>query len=266
MKSWLVKGYRTVLLLCAAPTLLTMGVASAAAQDDRGIDVEQDGGGQEVLQSIFIPPIAHAPFSLILATEWARPINDGGTFTIVNTRPIKRDSEGRIYQERWLLAPKGSDIPSTMSWIQIADPVAHTLLECSVRQHLCELEDWNGSRNVRYEPSRFQSGPLPDGKGQRTHEDLGAETVAGLPVHAYRDTTTLAAGVLGNDRPMSTIREFRYSSELGINLISILETARLGRQTFTVTEISTTEPDPSFFQAPTGYRVVNHRTTKPPAN
>jgi len=55
-------------------------------------------------------------------------MNNGGTFTTVNSRPIKRDSTGRIYQERWLMSPKGSNIPSRMSWIQIADPCgAHAL-------------------------------------------------------------------------------------------------------------------------------------------
>jgi hypothetical protein len=63
---------------------------------------------------------------------------------------------------------------------------------------------------------------------------------------------------------MSTVREFRYSPELGINLTSVLDTPPVGRQSFTVTEISTTEPDPKFFQPPEGYKVVDHRT--PPAN
>ena len=47
--------------------------------------------GQEVLQSIFVPFLSNAPFSLTLATEWSRPMNNGGTFATVNSRPIKRD-------------------------------------------------------------------------------------------------------------------------------------------------------------------------------
>ena len=60
-------------------------------------------------------------------------MNNGGTYTVVNSRPLKRDSVGRIYEERWLLSPKGSNIPSQMSWIQIGDPVTHTLYQCNVR-------------------------------------------------------------------------------------------------------------------------------------
>ncbi|HWZ52601.1 MAG TPA: hypothetical protein VNW54_14165 [Granulicella sp.] len=230
----------------------------AHAQDDGSV-LETDGGGQEILQSIFVPPIAHAPFSLTLATEWTRPLNNGGTYTLVNRRPIKRDGAGRIYQERWLLTPKGSDIPSRLSWIQIVDPNAHTLYQCNAFQHVCELLTYSGSADVHYQPSLFKSGPLANGKGSRTHEDLGASERAGVPVHGYRDTTTLNPGVLGNDLPMTTVREFYYSAELGINLSSVLDAPQVGRETFTVEEISTTDPDASFFQPPEGYTIVDHR-------
>src|SRR5271156_1578516 len=76
--------------VCAAMMLLG---GMAYAQDD-GSAVVTDGGGQEILESIFVPPIAHAPFSLMLATEWTRPLNNGGTYTLVNRRPIKRDRAG----------------------------------------------------------------------------------------------------------------------------------------------------------------------------
>jgi hypothetical protein len=53
---------------------------------------------------------------------------------------------------------------------------------------------------------------------------------------------------------------------LGINLFSVLNTPQLGRQMFTVTEISTTEPEASFFQPPQGYKIVDHRKPPAPAN
>src|SRR5205085_6543000 len=158
---------------------------------DGGAVVPYDGGGREVLQSIFIPFMPHAPFTLKLQTEWSRPMPNGGSFTTVNSRPIKRDSAGRIYQERWLLTPKGSNIPSRMSWIQIADPIAHTLYQCSPSQKVCELFALAGPTTARFDPDRFKSGPLPNNEGTRIHEDLGAQSFAGLNVHEYKDTTPL---------------------------------------------------------------------------
>jgi hypothetical protein len=58
---------------------------------------------------------------------------------------------------------------------------------------------------------------------------------------------------------MSTVRQYRFCPELGFNLSSVVEAPQIGRQSFTVTEISATEPDASFFQPPAGYRVVDHR-------
>jgi hypothetical protein len=257
------RGFYKRLFVIAVVAALTIGehVGCAQTPDEGGVTF--DGGGQEVLQSIFVPFMANAPFSLTLAAEWSRPMANGGTFTTVNSRPIKRDSEGRIYQERWLMTPKGSNIPSRMSWIQIADPVAHTFYECDPRQKVCELRTLRDSVTARFDPGRFKSGTLKNARGEdqgaRTHEDLGEGYFVGMPVHEYRDTTTLNAGVMGNDLPMSTVRQYRFSAELGLNLSSMLEAPQIGRQVFTVTEISTTEPDPSFFQPPQGYKVVDHR-------
>jgi hypothetical protein len=60
------------------------------------------------------------------------------------------------------------------------------------------------------------------------------------------------------------VRQYRFCAELGFNLSSVVEAPQIGRQIFTVTEITTTEitttePDPSFFQPPQGYKVVDHR-------
>jgi hypothetical protein len=60
---------------------------------------------------------------------------------------------------------------------------------------------------------------------------------------------------------MISIREFWFSEQLGINLRSIVDNPQSGKQLFTVTELSTSEPDPAFFQIPAGYRVVNHLET-----
>lgn len=248
---------RQVLIVFAAVIALSPVAFAQAAQEDGGLSY--DNRGQELLESVFVPAIAHAPFSLTLATEWSRPMSNGGTYTVVNSRPIKRDAEGRIYEERWLLAPKGTQIQSRMSWIQIADPLAKTLLECNARNHVCELEDWRFGGRSAAQPQNAKSGTLVNGRGTHEHEDLGPQFFAGLPVHAYRETTILNPGVLGNDRPMTTVREFRFSADLGFNLSSTLDTPQLGHQVFTTTEITTTEPDPKFFRTPEGYRIVDVR-------
>ena len=187
-------------------------------------------------------------------------MRNGGTFTEVNDRPIVRDGAGRIYMERWLLVPKGSDTPSRMTAIQIDDPVAHLFYTCMMRKQICELNT-SVAGLAHYDPSRLVSGPLMNGKGSFSHEDLGAQTYAGMPVHGYRDTYTLNAGMFGNDVAMATVREFRYSPELGFNLTSVLDAPQVGREIFTASDLNTNEPDSKFFQPPAGYRIVDKRKT-----
>jgi len=236
--------------------------APATAQSKEALN---DGGGTPgVLQSIFIPPLPNAPFSLTLRTEWTRPMNNGGNFTVVNARPIRRDSTGRIYQERWGLVPKGSGIESHGYLIQIADPVARTLYQCSIAERVCELYTWNMPPSGRYQPEGpTRSTPLQDGKGFYSHEDLGTAEVEGVPVHLFRDITTLNPGTFGNDRALVTTREFGYSAHLGINLRSVLDTPQVGRQQFLANDISLTEPEQRFFQPPEGYRVIDKRQASP---
>lgn len=261
------RSFRTYFVLLAIATV-TGGLCCPLHAQDDGVGRANDGGvsytrNEELLESIFVPMMPHAPFSVTLSTEWSRPMSNGGTYTVVNSRPIKRDSTGRLYEERWLLSPKGSKIPSQMSWIQIANPIDHTLYECTPRQHVCELRTLADSPNLRFNPDGYKTGPLADGRGNRTHEDLGREYFAGLPVHKYRDTTTINPGALGNDLAMVTVREYRFSAELGFNLTSVLITPSLGRQMFTVSDLTTTEPDAHFFLPPEGYRIVDYR--KPPS-
>jgi hypothetical protein len=252
--------FRSLALLLASSSLCFANTLHA--QGDGGV-TPTDGGGTGVLESIYVPNFPNAPFTLTLRTEWIQTMQNGGTFTLVNARPIMRDRAGRIYMERWGLVPKGTDIKSAMTTIQVDDPIAHLFYQCHVREKVCELLT-SLPGIAHYDPTGLKSGPLKSGKGTFLHEDLGEGTFAGVPIHAYRDTTTLDAGTLGNDLPMATMREFRYSAELGFNLTSVLEAAQVGRQIFTVDDLSTNEPDPRFFQAPEGYKIIDKRPPPKP--
>jgi hypothetical protein len=227
----------------------------------------RDGGVSETLQSIYIPPLLNAPFSAIVHTQWIRPLPEGGTYTVVNQRLVARDSRGRIYEERWLLVPKGSDVKSQMNVIQVADPSQRTLYNCFtlVKPHRCMMLDFFESPTAIYKPDTGRTGALPNGKGSSTHEDLGIRTIAGVETTGTRDMTIINAGVNGNDRPYSITREFWFAQNIGINLLSELSGPRIGKQIFTLTDVSFAEPDPALFELPDGYEVVDRRKSAPPA-
>jgi len=223
-----------------------------------------DGGVTEVLQSIDVPPKAGAPFTLSLETEWVKQLYDGGTTTLVNKRRIARDAAGRVYQERWALVPKGDHrVHSIMSMIQIFDPLAHTRYDCFLLEEtdMCELLNYTRSTSNIYKPASPATGPLPGDQGSAIHEDLGKQFIAGVETEGTHDSLIYNPGVYGNDRQMTVENEFWWSPQLGLNLLSIKTDPRLGKQTFTVTELVLGDPDPSLFQLPAGFKIVDRRQT-----
>lgn len=224
----------------------------------------RDGGVSQTLQSIYIPALVKAPFTATVHTEWIRTLPDGGTFTLVNQRRIARDSQGRIYEERWFLVPKNGKAVSQNNVIQIADPNARTLYNCFllIEPHHCNLLKFAERPMTTYKPSAGRAGPLPNGNGFSTHEELGVKTIEGIDTIGTRDSDTVNEGVIGNDRPFVVKREFWYAASLGINLRSEITDPSFGTQTFTVTDISTSEPEPQLFELPSGFEVVDQRQPK----
>lgn len=224
----------------------------------------QDGGVREVLESLVIPPIANAPFFATLATESVKYAADGGTMTFVNERHIGRNGEGRIYEERWALVPKGSKVKSIMTWIQLADPKARTLYNCSPLKHVCDLLVYDPTDDLSAATLRKGSNhTLNNGDGSQTWEELGTRNILGVETVGVRETTITNAGVLGNDQPLNSLSEYWHSQQLGINLLSIRSSPYFGKQTFTITELTLGDPDAQKFELPADYKINDQRKNAP---
>ncbi|MGB7845951.1 MAG: hypothetical protein WBL63_10075 [Candidatus Acidiferrum sp.] len=243
------------------------GTAPAARPNGTRQYYVQDGGVTETLQSIVIPPKAGAPFTLTLQTEWVKILYDGGTITSVNQRRIARDSKGRIYQERWFLVPKNGKADSQMTTIQISDPSAHTLYNCFMLEEpkQCVLTQYTASTSDVYKEASPPPGDLKGGQGTALHEDLGKQSIDGIETTGTKDSMIYNPGVFGNDRKVAVEREFWYSAELGLNLLSIRSDPRIGKQTFRATNVILSEPDAKLFELPEGFEVQDRRPPSTPA-
>jgi hypothetical protein len=224
----------------------------------------QDGGVREVVEGIEIPAIPHAPFTATLATETVRYAADGATMTLANERRIARDAQGRVYQERWYLVPKGSNVKSEMNWIQIGDPKQRTLYNCSPQKHICDLVVYDPEIAMStLSPRKGTSGPLPNGEGNVVWEELGNRNIAGIDTVGTRETTVTPAGIVGNDLPLTYMSEYWHSAQLGINLLSIRSSPYFGKQTFTITDLTAADPDPQLFELPAGFKINDQRKNPP---
>jgi hypothetical protein len=93
-------------------------------------------------------------------------------------------------------------------------------------------------------------------------ENLGTSTMDDLDVQETRETRTYNAGTFGNDRPVAVTKEFWYSPQLKINLAVTRNDPRTGEQRLQVTELSLSEPDPSWFVPPQEFKVVDLRAVQ----
>jgi hypothetical protein len=256
---------RLTLLIC-----LFGGAVPLPAQDQPSTPAvmpAQDGGIRQVLESIVIPPIAHAPFTATLVTEWSRPTPDGATVTFINERQVARDAQGRLYEERWALVPKNGEFKSKMQWIQIADARQQTLYNCSVAAHVCMLLRYNPARDLAAAATpALAGGPLSNGRGSVQVDNLGTQTISGMDTIGTRITTTFNPGAVGNDKPVVQVRETWRSEQLAVNLLSKISGPLIGTETFSITELNATPPDPALFAVPAGYTVRDERQTRPASN
>ncbi len=93
-------------------------------------------------------------------------------------------------------------------------------------------------------------------KWESRTEDLGEQNVEGVSAHGTRTITTIPAGAIGNERPIEMVYEKWFSKELQMVVYSKNTDPRFGEQTYRLTNINRSEPDPSLFQPPAGYKIT----------
>jgi hypothetical protein len=104
----------------------------------------------------------------------------------------------------------------------------------------------------------FQKTIIDDnGSAKATTEDLGSQSMQGVTVTGTRTTRTIPKGQIGNDAPISIVTEVWTSPDLQTVVYSKRSDPRMGEQTFQLTNIARSEPDPSLFNVPAGFTVTD---------
>jgi hypothetical protein len=87
-------------------------------------------------------------------------------------------------------------------------------------------------------------------------EELGSRDFEGVTAEGKRTVTTIPADAIGNERPIEISYERWYSKELELVVYSKHSDPRFGDQTYKLTNLVRSEPDPSLFTLPQGYRLM----------
>ena len=93
-------------------------------------------------------------------------------------------------------------------------------------------------------------------KWETRTEELGTQNIEGVEAEGSRTITTIPAGAIGNERAIEITYEKWYSRELQLVVLSKHNDPRFGEQTYRLTNINRSEPDPSLFTPPQGYKMV----------
>ena len=86
-------------------------------------------------------------------------------------------------------------------------------------------------------------------------EDLGTRQINGITAKGSRVTRTIPVGEEGNDKPIAVVTETWRSTDLAMTLYAVQDDPRRGRITMEFQDLKMGEPEPAFFEPPSGYKV-----------
>lgn len=236
--------------------------------------------------------VKNQPYQAQAVTEIKQTLADGTHITQTTTATVARDSDGRTVRIQKLstIGPWKSTSDSSQTGgatlTTIFDPVAKThtdFMSDKKVAHVLALpplppgvgEGASGGFAVtagvpmpitagadmgpvtiavqgHTESPQAANGPNhPDFKT----ESLGTKTIEGITAIGTKTTSTIPSGTIGNDKDLVIARETWYSPDLRLVIQSTQTDPRFGTTTYTLTNIQRSEPDPTLFQVPAGYKV-----------
>ena len=207
------------------------------------------------------------PFTADAITTVARTLADG-THITRQTMLVKmyRDSTGRTRSDR-MPSPLLAGAPAPPATVLITDPLSGYSYILDTTQKIARRSAMpkggsaiSGAIGQPMTPPPAQNAPPPTpGKAQPLFktEDLGTQFMEGLSVHGRRTTMTYPVGSIGNDREIANVSEIWSNTELGLMILQDRSDPRTGETVTKLENISRTQPDPTLFQPPADYKIVD---------
>ena len=206
--------------------------------------------------------VSGAPFSATFTSESTQALSDGNVIRRNSSGSIARDSEGRTRRDMTLpaMGPWAASGKSAPHAIFINDPVAKAqyVLEPDrkIARKLPATSDKSKMRIKRNE--HFEKVTSRD-QNEETTTSLGTQTINGVQAEGTRVTRTIAAGEIGNEKPIVITTERWYSPDLQTYVMTKRSDPRMGDSVFQLTNIQRSEPDATLFQVPSDYTVKDGR-------
>jgi hypothetical protein len=234
-------------------------------------------------------PIQGAPYSATVVNESVETLEDGNRIVMTTNGAIARDSLGRTRQETALPAIGNLSAANAPHLVFIQDPMAQTSYTLNLTDKTVQKLPLPSTATVQSGaiggpntatiimgrataaggplppppplPSKdlffIQKDPATNDQAQTSTEDLGWQTIEGVLANGTRMTRTIAAGQIGNEKPISIVTEVWTSPDLKAIVYSKRSDPRMGEQTFRLTDIVRNEPAPSLFTVPSDFKIID---------
>jgi hypothetical protein len=226
---------------------------------------------------------AHAvqgsPYSATVVNESIQTLADGNRIVQRTTGTTARDSEGRTRNDASLPMIGNMSPAGTPHLVFIVDPVAQKSYTLNLDDKTAHVmghkmlmppgAEAGGVKVIARDVAMSSEhlGPVTIAIGgqkieldkeqtQARTEDLGNQVIEGVNAQGVRTTRTIAAGEIGNEKPIDIVTEVWTSSDLKTIVMSKRSDPRSGEQTFRLTNISRAEPDAALFTIPADFKTA----------
>jgi len=217
------------------------------------------GGGRAVASagaSLPMPnTIVGEPVSFSIQSEIKQTLADGTRIDRKSSiNRSFRDVQGRTRLEVYRNTKTPGSGEQVLIEVIVTDPIAQTGYSLNPEDHTAHQISHPAPRiavaPVLAQPGSAPVRPIPG------VELLGTQTMEGLLVEGTRTTRTIRAGATGNDRPVTVVTERWVSAELHLPVLTKITNPLTGDQTIRVFNIDSSDPDPSLFEVPPDYTIV----------
>jgi hypothetical protein len=248
-------------------------------------------GGFFINGAVMGPTVKGAPYSAMETVENTQTLGDGTHIDRTTQTMVYRDSEGRVRRETPESVAIWDPVAGVSYWLDPKTQTARKMpLGFAVAGPALGAQSGPSSQVMRFEYHAVEGGPAtayplpppplpppPSGNatflaarvgadstamfvlgknGKAKTEPLGQQTMEGVNAEGTRETSTIEAGEIGNDRPIQIVTERWYSRDLQTMVKTTHSDPRMGQETLQLTNISRTEPTPDLFQVPVNYQIT----------
>jgi hypothetical protein len=230
------------------------------------------------------------PYSADTSTETVQTLADGTRIAHRTVSKFYRDSEGRTRREETFgnVDPEHPTPHEVKVFIDdpasgialVLDPGSKTLEKLQRTRDFLDVprSDAEGAqimlKLVKDSESNGQAAPgkvffnrdrssspndlalvVSDENRNIVKEDLGTRNIEGVDCTGTRQTSTIPAGAIGNDKPISIVTETWTSEAIGAVVESISDDPRYGKTTYQLTNVQLSEQPRSLFEPPANFKI-----------